>query len=58
MHPSWLFGVALSEATATSIAIATGRAVGAGLLVVALIASTSGDAAVVLAILGLSVYGG
>jgi Zn-dependent protease len=48
------------EATATSVATASGRALGAALLVVALIASASGDAAVALwlAVLGLSVHGG
>jgi Zn-dependent protease len=48
------------EAIGTRVATATGRAVGAALLVVALIASASGDAAVALwlAVLGLSVYGG
>jgi Zn-dependent protease len=48
------------EAIGTRVATATGRAVGAALLVVALIASASGDAAVALwlAVLGLSVHGG
>jgi Zn-dependent protease len=48
------------EATGTRLATAAGRALGAALLVIALIASASGDTAVALwlAILGLSVHGG
>ena len=48
------------EATAARVAAAAGRALGAGLLVVALLASVAGDtaAALWLAVLGLSVHGG
>lgn len=48
------------EATGTSVATAAGRALGVGLLVIALITSTTGDTAVALwlAIVGLSVHGG
>lgn len=48
------------EATGTRVAGAAGRALGAALLVVALIASVAGDTAVALwlAVLGLSVHGG
>lgn len=48
------------EAVGARVAAAAGRALGAGLLVVSLIASASGDAAVALwlAVLGLSVHGG
>jgi Zn-dependent protease len=55
-----IWGLTGREAIGTRVATATGRAVGAALLVVAFIASASGDAAVALwlAILGLSVHGG
>lgn len=55
-----IWGLTGREETATSVATTIGRAVAVTLLVVALIASASGDAAVALwlAVLGLSVHGG